>query len=264
MTTDTLLFGMAGTWATDDPEMLAAFLAALESNESLRPTHWAPDERVSLPYSRAEVLEFQKNEGVGMAIVRRRAEPLGYEMYVGFGRNNFARMQVTPNSTPELRALLFEAADELCAILRPDYAAVNLGRRFAPWSSRDEMFMSVMEAQSWIVAVRYFAEGPRGLAMRTYFGRRYITQFPEGVLETVPCEQSHTDWGALRLDLAESPWALTPETALPLWRSAWEHIKPAEVTCKVFPFDDRHITFSRGKMCTIPMRPEDGTRATEP
>lgn len=247
---------MAGAWTLDDPKVMSGLLRALADSDILAPTHWAPDERVSLPFSSEEVLRHQAEREAGVAYVERREGALRYEADLGFGRRNVVALRIVPVVAPELWREIFEIAEELCALVRPDYAIVNHGRSFDPWSTKDEMFMTVMSKQGWIAPVDYFSQGPRGLSLRTYFGPRYLAQFPSGLLESTPASHEMTAWGARRLDLGDVPWSLAPEDALPLWKAAWEHIKPAQVTSQVFAFDERFVSFAPGKRCSIPTGPD--------
>src|SRR5690606_12385225 len=121
-------------------------------------------------------------------------------------------------------------------VFRPDFGAahVAVGLRDEddmdePWANDDERDAELMYYASLIAPVDYYSQGPTGLAMRSYIGPHFASQFGTQRLDSLPLVVEKQAWGGYRIDLVPEPWNADLPTLLDAWRKGMAHLEPAQV-----------------------------------
>jgi hypothetical protein len=188
------------------PVGLASLLAAFESIEELRPTHWKCLQKSGGRYDRKQVMDEVLSLSQDFAvpdIIRRK--PVRYSAY--FSAWNAGLKDVVINFLPPVRQLelVFRLCDALAEGLEAEFGLVHpywdLGERSQEYSASG--LISLGELQ------RY---GPRAVCARTWFGPHLLKLIGSERLGSCGGCVHPTSWGGVRVDLLDPPWNGTFET----------------------------------------------------
>ena len=166
----------------------------------------------------------------------------------------FIRFGFDPKLNSKHYPTLFEFTDKLVQIFKPDVASIHIDPPLPvdPWETALEAVTAQVAYSSYLVPVDYFKVGPKGLAMRTYFGPHYVKQFGQALLMSTPSTQTTLQpWGGVRLDLSETPWTLTEHELVENWQTAMAHLRPAKVFAEVEVYQNRDFNYKKAENCTI-------------
>ncbi len=159
---------------------------------------------------------------------------LRYEGYIRLGRRFVFQIRADAALwRDELTEPFYDWVHSLAEISRMDFGFVQVQSRPIfryDWATNRAIAMlRDIGGQS---GPANFLDGPRGLALRSYFGEHFIKLFGEELLLTVPpparCDVIRPG-ELVRIDLCERPWTADAKTAAASWRAAMAHLEPAGV-----------------------------------
>jgi len=247
---------MFGTTPLHNQGDLTVLFNALEQLPKCAPEFWSLDERSKLPFNRAEILE-QANKPATerpTSIYLRRNKTAKYFGFFDMNRKPYIDFEFNPTLAQKNWPLFFEFVDALVHAFKPDIATAHIWPVYEndPWPTKEDKYLGIIAKAANIAPVNYYKTGPIGLTMRTYLGPHYIEQFGKELLLSTPgtaiAEQS---WGGLRLDLSESPWALSVSELIGCWRQAMDHLTPAQIFAEMEITPKQRIKCSKGARCTV-------------
>jgi hypothetical protein len=249
-----MIIRMFGTKPMHEKNNLNALLDALEQFPKCVPEYWSLDERSKLPFSRADICEQAVLRQVGrtISVYLRRNKVSKYFGHFDMSYKPYISFEFNPALAERDWPLFFEFADALVQAFKPDIATVYISPSYAdaPWPSDEDRYLNLIVRSANIIPVKYYKEGPRGLAMRTYFGPHYIEQFGRELLLSTPgVAIDEQQWGGLRLDLAKAPWALSVPDMIDQWKLAMAHLTPAQVFADVEITPKQRINYTKGSRC---------------
>ena len=247
---------MSGTNPLNNEAMFAELLDVLESYPEFAPSFWSLQERGKLPYNRDNILE--KISGVEFGnyahVYLKRSKAAKYVGYIDVAPRQFIKFQFDPKLNSKHYPTLFEFTDKLVKIFKPDIASMYIGpsNPVRPWETKPEVNIAEINEATFLAPVDYFKVGPKGLAMRTYFGPHYVKQFGQALLMSTPSTQTTLQpWDGVRLDLSETPWTLTEHKLVEHWQTAMAHLRPAKVFAEVEVYQNRKFKYTKAENCTI-------------
>jgi hypothetical protein len=219
---------------------LDAVIGAIEADECFVPMTWGLEEKSASPYSRAEVLARVNGHGgrplAQTTLYLRRRKAVAFEAALALGDRPKILFDFDPKISTSEYSRIFELADRLVSVFRPDFGAAHvwLGLRprsqlTAPFADDDEQDAELMFRAAAPVPVQYYRSGPSGLGMRTYLGPHFVAQLGAGLIESCPLHVERLDWGGYRVDLAPEPWRTDLAAALPAWRRGMAHLGRAQL-----------------------------------
>ena len=244
---------MLGTTPLFRVNVLTAILDALESDPLLAPESYSTQERTNLPYRRSEVLSIiQDEQPCAKDIFIRHSKPTRYEAMLVVGSAPYVRVNFDPKIARKHWAAFFALADKLVAAFRPDVATVHI---WHPWkdppTDPDDADLLLTARCANLIPASYYKGGPRGLAMRTYFGPHYIAQFGRAFLLDTPAVVTEGPADKLRIDLEKDPWALDVPSLLAAWRRAMAHMRQSPVLATVQVKPSGAAIWTRGPACKV-------------
>ena len=247
---------MSGTNPLNNEAMFAELLDVLESYPEFAPSFWSLQERGKLPYNRDNILE--KISGVEFGnyahVYLKRSKAAKYVGYIDVAPRQFIKFEFDPKLNSKHYPTLFEFTDKLVQIFKPDVASVHIDPpiQAGPWEAEHSLNVAEVAYSNFLAPVDYFKVGPKGLAMRTYFGPHYVKQFSQALLMSTPSAQTTLQpWGGVRLDLSETPWTLTEHELVEHWQTAMAHLRPAKVFAEVEVYQNRKFKYTKAENCTI-------------
>ena len=247
---------MLGTNPLDNEAMFAELLDVLESYPEFAPSFWSLQERGKLPYNRDDILE--KISGVKFGnyanVYLKRNKAAKYFGSIDVGPKQYIEFEFDPKLNSKHYPALFEFTDKLVQIFKPDVASVHIDPpiQAGPWEAEHSLNVAEVAYSNMLGPVDYFKVGPKGLAMRTYFGPHYVKQFSQALLMSTPSTQTTLQpWGGVRLDLSETPWTLTEHELVENWQTAMAHLRPAKVFAEVEVYQNRMFKYTKAENCTI-------------
>jgi hypothetical protein len=244
-----MIIRMFGTTSLREQGNLNALLDALERFPKCVPEFWSLSERSKLPYSRSEICEQSES---AYSIYLRRNKVAKYFGWFKIGFKPYVDFEFNPSLAERDWPLFFQFADALAQAFKPDIATVYISPSYAdaPWPNDEDKYLNLMVRSANIIPVKYYKEGPRGLAMRTYLGPHYIEQFGRELLLSTPgAAIEEQQWGGMRLDLSETPWALSVPDLIAHWKDAMDHLSPAQVFANVEITPEQNINYTKGSRC---------------
>jgi len=247
---------MLGTNPLNNEAMFAELLDVLESYPEFAPSFWSLQERGKLPYNRDDILEKISEVEFGnyAHVYLKRSKAAKYVGFIDVAPRQFIKFGFDPKLNSKHYPALFEFTDKLVQIFKPDIASIHIDPPLPvdPWETALEAVTAQVAYSNTLVPVDYFKVGPKGLAMRTYFGPHYVKQFGQALLMSTPSAQTTLQpWGGVRLDLSETPWTLTEHELVEHWQTAMEHLRPAKVFAEVEVYQNRDFNYKKAENCTI-------------
>ena len=227
-------FEMLGTKPLNDEALFTELLDVIESSPEFAPQFWSLEERGKLPYDRDDILDKIKTVELGSYadIYLKRNKAAKYSGSIDVGPKQYIEFEFDPKINSKHYPALFEFADRLVQVFKPDIASAHVFRPYPdePWESERDEHIEMMGKAAYLAPVDYFKVGPKGLAIRTYFGPHYVKQFGQELLLSTPKTQTKLQpWGGIRLDLSEAPQELSEQAQIEHFQTAMEHLCPAEV-----------------------------------
>ena len=250
-------FSMVGTNPLNDKKLFTELLDVIESYPEFAPQFWSLEERGKLPYNRDDILNKIKMVEFGnyADIYLKRNKAAKYCGSIDVGPKQYIEFEFDPKLNSKYYPALFEFADRLVQVFKPDIASVHVFRPYPdePWESERDEHIEMMGKAAYLAPVDYFKVGPKGLAMRTYLGPHYVKQFGQELLLSTPKTQTELQtWGGIRLDLSAAPWELTEQAQIEHWQTAMEHLRPAKVFAEMeVDVEYCDIECAKAENCTI-------------
>ncbi|MEG3759477.1 hypothetical protein V5096_16145 [Pseudoalteromonas carrageenovora] len=250
-------FSMVGTNPLNDKKLFTELLDIIESYPEFAPQFWSLEERGKLPYSRDNILDKIKTVEYGSYahIYFKRIKAAKLVGKISVAPKQYINFEFDPKLNSKHYPALFEFADRLVQVFKPDAASVHIVRPYPdePWESERDEHIEMMGKAAYLAPVDYFKVGPKGLAMRTYLGPHYVQQFGQELLLSTPKTQTELQpWGGIRLDLSEAPWELTEQAQIEHWQTAMEHLRPAKVFAEMeVDVEYCDIECTKAENCTI-------------
>lgn len=247
---------MLGTVPLNDKALFAELLNVLESYPEFAPEFWSLQERGKLPYNRTEILaKIEMVEFGNYAhIYLKRNKSKKYVGRISVAPKQFIIFEFDPKLNSKHYPALFELTDHLVQIFKPDIASMHISppNPVRPWQTDSELNTAEITHATLLAPVDYFKLGPKGLAMRTYFGPHYVKQFGQELLMSTPStEATLQPWGGVRLDLSPTPWTLTEHELVENWQAAMAHLRPAKIFAEVEVYQNRMFNYKKAENCTI-------------
>lgn len=248
---------MLGTAPLNDEVLFTELLDVIESYSEFTPDFWSLEERGKLPYDRIGILAKATavKKGGGEEIYLKRNKLAKYFGCIDVMPKQRINFEFDPKLNSKHYPALFEFADRLVQVFKPDIASVHIDRPYPdePWESERDEHVEMMGKAAFLAPVDYFEVGPKGLAMRTYLGPHYVKQFGQELLLSTPKTQTELQsWGGIRLDLSTAPWELTEQAQIEHWQTAMEHLRPAKVFAEMeVDVEYCDIECTKAENCTI-------------
>ncbi|MBH0055415.1 hypothetical protein I6F65_00400 [Pseudoalteromonas sp. SWXJZ94C] len=247
---------MLGTNPLNDEALFTELLDVIESYPEFAPQFWSLEERGKLPYNRDNILDKIKTVEFGsyahIYLKRNKAAKLVGKISVA--PKQYIKFKFDPKMNSKHYPALFEFADRLVQVFKPDVASVHIDTPVypRPFESSEHKNSRVVSSTASLAPVDYFKVGPKGLAMRTYLGPHYVKQFGQELLLSTPKAQTELQsWGSIRLDLSEAPWELTEHALIEHWQTAMAHLRPAKVFADLDVYQNRKFKYTKAENCTI-------------
>ncbi|TMS94734.1 hypothetical protein CWB58_03110 [Pseudoalteromonas sp. S201] len=248
---------MMGTNPLNDEALFTELLDVIESYPEFAPQFWSLEERGKLPYNRDHILDKIKTVEFGSYadIYLKRNKAAKYFGSIDVGPKQYIEFEFDPKLNSKHYPALFEFADRLVQVFKPDIASIHIDRPYPdePWESDRDEYIEMMGEAALLAPVDYFKVGPKGLAMRTYLGPHYVKQFGQELLLSTPKTQTELQpWGGIRLDLSAAPWELTEQAQIEHWQTAMEHLRPAKVFAEMeVDVEYCDVECTKAENCTI-------------
>lgn len=247
---------MLGTNPLNDEALFTELLDVIESYPEFAPQFWSLEERGKLPYNRDDILDKIKTVELGSYadIYLKRNKAAKYFGSIDVGPKQYIEFEFDPKLNSKHYPALFEFADRLVKVFKPDIALVHIDTPVypRPFDSSEHKNSRVVSSTASLAPVDYFKVGPKGVAMRTYFGPHYVQQFGQELLLSTPKTQTELQsWGGIRLDLSEAPWDLTEKALIEHWQTAMAHLRPAKVFADLEVYQNRKFKYTKAENCTI-------------
>jgi hypothetical protein len=226
------------------PEMLGGFLQAFERNSVFAPSEWGPGERVRQPYSTADVLA-AAGASPPPAIYLQRQKVVKYSGYFESERLPFLSFDFHKSFPARRWPELLELTDYAFAAVKPRFGILHIFRPTPePWRTEQDRLLRWMTLAAYPVPVRFRANGPLGVGMRTWFGQDILRMFDRDRLLGCPALTRELDWGGVRLDLAEDLWNLEQADLTARWKKVMDFLAPSNALAEpVFESDGRTVNF---------------------
>ena len=249
---------MLGTNPLNDEALFTELLNIIESYPEFAPQFWSLEERGKLPYNRDDIINVVKGVTTRMTceeIYLKRNKAAKYSVRIAVMPRQYISFEFDPKLNSKHYPALFEFADRLVQVFKPDIASIHIYRPYAdePWESERDEHIEMMGEAAFLAPVDYFDVGPKGLAMRTYLGPHYVKQFGQELVLSTPKTQTELQtWGGIRLDLSAAPWELTEQAQIEHWQTAMEHLRPAKVFAEMeVDVEYCDIECTKAENCTI-------------
>jgi len=247
---------MLGTNPLNDEALFTELLDVIESSSEFAPQFWSLEERGKLPYNRDNILDKIKMVELGSYadIYLKRNKAAKYFGSIDVGPKQYIEFEFDPKLNSKHYPALFEFADRLVQVFKPDVASVHIDTPVypRPFESSEHKNSRIVSSAASLAPVDYFKVGPKGLAMRTYLGSHYVKQFGQELLLSTPKTQTKLQsWGGIRLDLSEAPWELTEQALIEHWQTAMAHLRPAKVFADLDVYQNRKFKYTKAENCTI-------------
>ncbi|MBH0055416.1 hypothetical protein I6F65_00405 [Pseudoalteromonas sp. SWXJZ94C] len=248
---------MLGTNPLNNEALFAELLDVLESYPEFAPSFWSLQERGKLPYNSDDLINVVKGVTTNMTcqeIYLKRNKAPKYVGRIAVMPKQFINFEFDPKLNSKHYPTLFEFTDKLVKIFKPDIASMYIGpsNPVRPWETKPEVNIAEINEATFLAPVDYFKVGPKGLAMRTYFGPHYVKQFGQALLMSTPSTKTTLQpWGGVRLDLSETPWTLTEHKLVEHWQTAMTHLRSAKVFAEVEVYQNRMFKYKKAENCTI-------------
>ncbi|WP_151174089.1 hypothetical protein [Pseudoalteromonas ruthenica] len=248
---------MLGTNPLNNEALFTELLDVLEHYPEFAPEFWNTEERGKLPYNREDILAKATavTKGAGEEIYLKRNKAAKYFGRIAVMPRQSIFFEFDPKLNHKHYPTLFEFADRLVQVFKPDVASVHIDRPYPdePWQSERDEIMEMMGEAAFLAPVDYFKVGPKGLAMRTYLGPHYVKQFGQELLLSTPKTQTELQpWGGVRLDLSDTPWELPEQTQIEHWQAAMAHLRPAKVFAEMeVDVEYCDVECTKAENCTI-------------
>ena len=247
---------MLGTNPLNDEALFTELLDVIESFPEFAPQFWSLAERGKLPYNRDDILKKIKAVEFGSYahIYLKRNKAVKYFGSIDVAPRQNIFFEFDPKLNSRYYPNLFEFADRLVQVFKPDVASVHIDTPVypRPFESSEHKNSRIVSSAASLVPVDYFKVGPKGLAMRTYLGPHYVKQFGQELLLSTPKTQTELQsWGGIRLDLSEAPWELTEQALIEHWQTAMANLRPAKVFADLDVYQNRKFKYTKAENCTI-------------
>lgn len=248
---------MLGTTPLNDEVLFTELLNIIESYPEFAPQFWSLEERGKLPYNRDDILNKIKAVELGSYahIYLKRSKAVKFFGSIDVAPRQKVFFEFDPKLNSKHYPALFEFADRLVQVFKPDVASIHIDRPYPdePWESERDEKIEMMGEAAFLAPVDYFKVGPKGLAMRTYLGPHYVKQFGQELLLSTPKTQTELQsWGGIRLDLSEAPWELTEQAQIERFQIAMAHLRPAKVFAEMeVDVEYCDIECTKAENCTI-------------
>jgi len=181
----------------------SSFISAISSPEELRPTRWGDDPpKNSFDLSNVDDLLKRFESYIGSVVLRRTLVPKWDGTFSFFDRGLQRICVEFSNPKPKLYESIYNWADGIANVLRPEFGVVHLGvlkkgrELMSGWSSV-------------VKQVEYMNGGPGPLCARSYLGNRLVDLIGRKTIASSQLSIHERDWGLI-LDLAEHPWDVDP------------------------------------------------------
>lgn len=208
----------------------AALVDALLSIPDLAPEQMSLDESREVPLDRQALSKDWAPSQSTQFLRRTRGQP--YELRLALSKSPRLIMEFPAEKTPARSLpLVFRVGDLLAEVFQPDMGWVHIvAEHPAPPLDAEAVTQELMDLSADGHPKRYRDPGPGGLGLRTYLGPFIVEQVGLQRLTTLPspAQVFELPWGGVRVDLAEAPWSASATTLRQSWRSAMEHLRPAE------------------------------------
>lgn len=248
---------MLGTNPLNNEALFTELLDIIESYTEFAPQFWSLAERGKLSYNRDDILNIVRGITTRMTCERiylKRNKAAKYVGSIGVMPKQYINFEFDPKLNSKHYPALFEFADRLVQVFKPDVASVHIDTPVypRPFESSEHKNSRAVSSTASLAPVDYFDVGPKGLAMRTYLGPHYVKQFGRELLLSTPKTQTELQtWGGIRLDLSEAPWDLTEKALIEHWQTAMTHLRPAKVFADLEVYQNRKFKYTKAENCTI-------------
>lgn len=223
---------MFPTVSINNEEILDKFLNIFEEDNEIYPAKWGTSERPKLKYNKEKVknIILDKNQNKQLLFLYGDAIKNNYTGFMSIDNELSGRFHFKFNYKKEDLYKFYIILDKLVELLKPRFCVSNPSfQDFIIEDKEKRKKLNYIDACCTNFSALFFANGPLGLGVRTYFDKETVEYFGKDNFLYAPAFVKEMSGGEIRIDLLKELCNLNLEEILKNWTELMRYFEKLEL-----------------------------------